>query len=245
MKSAVKSFATQEDLCLLEILWSHPDFCTIDEHGNLASPEQQERYRRLQSFVESRNWEPMVVKKDEKLGLWNQFTKETILDAIYESFSELPTQSPLDDISTACIIARRERKWGVVSSDGTNRLIVPFVYDNILRHDNGWFILESEKKLGLSTSEGESLLPCCADKIWYDAEIGFDLYMQESKIGLISPRTDAIFDYLRKSINEEGEDFIIASQKGRDYYLSAEDGHCIPIEFKDFSPMKKLRLYNL
>lgn len=189
MKSAVKPYATQEDLRLIEILCSHPDFRTMDEHGNHFGPEQQERCRRLQSFVDSRNWEPMIVEQDGKLGLWNQFTKETILEAIYESFSELPTQSPLDDISTACIIARREGKWGVVSSDGTNRLIVPFVYDNILRYDNGWFILESEKKLGLSTSEGESLLPCCADKIWYDAENCLDLYMQGSKIGIISPHS--------------------------------------------------------
>lgn len=222
MKSAVKPYATQEDLRLIEILRSHPDFRIMDEHGNLFGPEQQERCRRLQSFVDSRNWEPMIVEQDGKLGLWNQFTKEAMLDAIYESFSELPTQSPLDDISTACIIARREGKWGVVSSDGTNRLIVPFVYDNILRYDNGWFILESEKKLGLSTSEGESLLPCCADKIWYDAEIGFDLYKQGSKIGLIYPqKTEAIFDCLRKSINDAGEDYVIATQSGRDHYLSA------------------------
>lgn len=111
-----------------------------------------------------------------------------------------------------------------------------------LRYEyNGWFIIESESKLGLANEEGEILLPCCADKIWFDLEIGYDLYQQNYMIGLIKPKTEAVFGKISK---ESDSDYIIARQAGRDYYLSAADGECLPVEFSEFIDVDRLKIYS-
>lgn len=130
----------------------------------------------------------------------------------------------------------------MISGDGNNRTIIPFSYDHIIRYEiNGWFIIESEGKLGLSTAEGEILLPCCADRIWFDLDICLNLYLQNYKIGLINPKTEAVFS---KVIKEEDSDYIIARQAGREYYLSAADGECLPVEFSEFIDVDRLKIYS-
>lgn len=242
MRHSEQPYATKEDLRLVEALFRHPDFCMEDEHGNPASPEQQELCKRLQAFIESRNWEPEIIEENGKLGLWNQFSECIMAAPKYESFNELPTQRPWEDIKEEKIIAQLNGKWGVISDDGNNRTIIPFSYDHISRYKyNGWFLIESEGKLGLSTAEGEILLPCCADKIWFDLGIGLNLYQQNYKIGLINPKTEAGFD---KVCKEERSDYIIVRQAGRDYYLSASDGECIPVEFSGFIDVDRLKIYS-
>lgn len=242
MKHTQKPYATKEDLRLVEVLMFHPDFCMEDEHGNPTNPEKQELCKRLQAFIESRNWEPEIIEENGKLGLWNQFSECTMAAPKYGAFNELPKQRLREDIKEEKIIAQLNGKWGVISGDGNDQIIIPFSYDHITPYEiNGWFIIESEGKLGLSTAEGEILLPCCADKIWFDLEIGLNLYQQNYKIGLINPKTEAVFS---KVIKEEGSDYIIARQAGRDYYLSAADGECLPVEFSEFIDVDRLKIYS-
>lgn len=243
MSKSEKTYATKEDLRLVEALFRHPDFCMEDEHGNPTSPEKQELCRRLQAFIDSRNWEPKIIEENGRLGLWNQFSDCIMVAPKYESFNQLPTQRVWEDIKEEKIIAQLNGKWGVISGDGNNRTIIPFTYDQISRYEyNGWFIIESESKFGLANEEGEILLPCCADKIWFDLEIGFDLYQQNYKIGLIKPKTEAVFGKVSK---EDDSNYIIARQAGRDYYLSASDGECIPVEFSEFLSAERLKIYNM
>lgn len=243
MSKSEKTYATKEDLRLVEALFRHPDFCMEDEHGKPTSPKQQELCRRLQAFIESRNWKPEIIEENGKLGLWNQFSECIMAAPKYESFNELPAQRPWEDIKEEKVIAQLNGKWGVISGDGTDQIVIPFIYDRITRYEyNGWFIIESESKFGLANEEGEILLPCCADKIWFDLEIGFDLYQQNYKIGLIKPKTEAVFGKVSK---EDDSNYIIARQAGRDYYLSASDGECIPVEFSEFLSAERLKIYNM
>lgn len=242
MRNSEKPYATKEDLSLVEALMRHPDFCMMDEHGNPTSPEKQELCRRLQAFIESRNWEPIIIEENGKLGLWNQFSEYIMAAPKYESFNELPAQRPWEDIKEEKVIAQLNGKWGVISGDGNEQIIIPFSYDHISRYEiNGWFIIESKSKLGLSNAEGEILLPCCADRIWFDLETGLNLYQRNYKIGLISPKTEAVFDKVSK---EDDSDYFIARQAGRDYYLSAADGKCIPVEFSEFMDVTRLKIYS-
>lgn len=241
MNRMLRQYATFEDWHLVEMLWCHPDFWTIDEHGNPTNPYKQELYRRLKSFVDSLNWEPMIIEEGGKVGLFNQFANSVMLPAIYDSFSELPSQSPEVDIVNCNIIAQLDGEWGVVSSDGENRTIIPFIYDKISRYEyDGMFILDLGGKLGISTSEGKVLLDCSADKIWYDEDLGIDLYSIDTKIGLIRPKTDAIFDSVKRCV---GQNYVIASKKGQDFYISAIDGRCISVETSSFGSTKLLQIF--
>ena len=140
MRHSEQPYATKEDLRLVEALFRHPDFCMEDEHGNPASPEQQELCKRLQAFIESRNWEPEIIEENGKLGLWNQFSECIMAAPKYEYFNELPTQRPWEDIKEEKIIAQLNGKWGVISGDGNNRTIIPFCYDHFSRNKyNGGF----------------------------------------------------------------------------------------------------------
>lgn len=144
-----------------------------------------------------------------------------------------------DELRPTFLLARKGMYWGIISSDRSRRVLLPFEYDEmswfgqyILLKKNGKYGLWEQYELTDSPNEIKEkgiVLPCIADYIYYDEDLYHDIYRINGKVGLVEPHTDAIYDYF--FIDNEYELGIIGAVKdGKSGYLDKACNFCEPVQ---------------
>lgn len=240
-----KRLATREDWLLRCQLQNDPNTMVEDPFGKPAEPWQQEQAKKLCELEDNLEWRPTLVRDSNGLwGIWNQFEDKQMLPCEYDEFGPLPELTPLELYFDGPIPAQKSGKWGLVASNGTNQVLLPFEYDSI--QDKGYgFLLRRNNLYGLYYNliedSSKAVFPCIADEIWHDEPLFMELYRRNGKIGLVQPYTDAIFDKIAvgKKINKDGNYLILFELDGQNGYLTL-DGTFVPDGLEELSGMKLL-----
>lgn len=231
--SVAKKQATREDWLLKCQLLEDPNCMMEDEYGHPAEPWQQAMSRHLVKLLDSLVWKPTIVKDGNgKYGVWNQFEECWLVPCEFEDIGELPEQHPFEVAFFDPIPVKKEGKWGLISSEGKKRELLPFEYDSITVTNAG-FLLEKNHLFGLyrnchESQDTQSFLDCVADAIWLDEKLDIVLYARYEKIGLVEPHTEANFDSVGTE-REENQPRVLVSKNGEVGYLSLF-GEFIPKE---------------
>ncbi|MBE6331528.1 MAG: hypothetical protein E7070_04415 [Bacteroidales bacterium] len=233
MKVSQKKLATRKDWIRRNQLLSNPDVMMEDPYGNPAESWQLALARQLNDLRDFHVWKPMVVRGENgNFGVWDQFRERELLPCAYDDIGELPEMRSFDDNFSAPIPVKQGTRWGVVSSDGLNNVLLPFDYDAITTIEVGFLLLQAHL-WGLYRPSNGILFPCVANEIWLDETLAIIIYRKNHKLGVVYPYTDAVFDSIRQG---ETDREICFSKDGVDGYLTKK-GNFIPK--KDYSKYPK------
>lgn len=241
MNTNTLPYATHEDWLLLKKLNSDPNCCMVDIHGNAAAPWQQDLCRQAMKLRDSRKWSAIPLTENGKYGLWNQFDNRICVPPLYDAIGNMPEADFYSEhaISDPVPVSKGGR-WGMVSPDGKNTIILPFEYQEIA------YIIIYEKavkvkrygKYGLiyaPIEKEDPMFPCIADDIYFDETICRFVYLKNGKLGLIGV-TEALFDSFR--LFDDEEQSIVAVKDGQSGFLNLEgvffamDAICLPVADK-------------
>lgn len=241
MNTSTLPYATREDWALLRKLFRDPDCCMVDIHGNTAAPWQQNLCRQLMKLKDSRKWSAMPLTENGKFGLWNQFENSICVPPLYDDIEDMPEADCYSEYAiTDPVPVCKEGRWGMVSPDGKNTIIIPFEYQEIAYMKASWKAVKVKQygKYGLiyaPIEKTDPMFPCIADDIFFDETICRFVYVKNGKLGLIGV-TDALFDSFRLFDDEEGS--IVAVKNGQSGFLNLEgvffamDAICLPVADK-------------
>lgn len=217
-------YASREDWLLRNTLYNNPDCCMMDERGRPAAPWQQNLSRQLQQLEESRRWCAVPFERGGKTGLWDPIGDKVMVPALYEAVGDTP-ELPLGDTAfTDPVPVRKGRMWGMVSSDGKNRTILPFEYQEISYLDNAFnqILVRQYGKYGLISLYADLpglSFPCIADSIRFDEDIDRLVFRKDGRLGLVWV-TEALFDGFR--LFDDETESIVAVRDGRSGFLTLD-----------------------
>ena len=138
----MKKIATKEEW-MLRCQLEHNALCIMmDEHGCLSESWQQELSKGLENLIASRRWSPMLIEKDGKYGLWNQFEEKLSIPVKFDEIGDVPEISDSTDTYDYAIPVRLGEKWGAVMPYSDDKTIIPFDYDEISYNNNVSGILQ-------------------------------------------------------------------------------------------------------
>lgn len=219
----MKPIATKEDWELRNKLAHDPNCIMEDEYGELAAPWQQALCRQLENLVNSCRWVPDSLIENGKKGLFDQFTNRILVPPEYDEIEDLPELGVFDMAFDQPIPVRRGNLWGVISSDGKNKIILPFEYQEIKYVEYDCLRVKEFGKYGLiyiPCLNNRTLdFPSIADWIEFDSAIGLFLFWRNEKCGIIGI-TDSIFDSFY--LFDDEEESIVAVKEGKNGFLTKE-----------------------
>lgn len=224
MNSDKRPIATREDWLLRNTLLQSPDCCMMDEKGRPMAPWQQNLSRQLCNLYDSRRWCPLPYEKDGRQGLWNQFDDRVCIPPIYDAVGEIPGLGMSETNFSDPVPVRKGVLWGLVSSDGRNRTLLPIEFQEVRYLDGSHILVKQFGRYGLLFLPIEAYtadpdFPCIAESISYDETIDRFVFIKGGRLGLIGI-TEAVFDGF--ALFDDDEESIVAIKDGRKGFLTLE-----------------------
>lgn len=187
----------------------------------------------LNSIMGSYNWFTQLFVEDGKKGMKNA-VGDVIIPAKYEEIGYTFSQvggyfGPVP--------AKKEGKFGLVSTEGDAQEITPFVYDWLDRMD--WvpiFLFWKDESLsfGIVSFDGEELVPCVLDEIREGISGHIFYYRSGEKWGLLDVNLwvalQPVYDNIEFADMNEPVLFTLNGEQG---YVKKEDASFVPLSLKD------------
>jgi hypothetical protein len=189
-----------------------------------------------------------IVTKNGKVGVVNHQGKE-IIPLIYY----IDAYEPFEPIHAGFHFSIDNQKHGLI--DSTNKVIIPFIYDNLLEYGN-LLLGQIKGKSGFLNLKGEVVVPFIYDELSMFRN-GFALARKEEKCGVVNEKGAIIipFDYefhheMWQSFAKNG--LFILKKEGKFGAVNKLNKVIIPFQYdgiweftSDYTVMKKGRLYGI
>ncbi len=174
----------------------------IDYSGNQILPPEYDDIYTLKGLERS-----IILEKDGKYGLYNDMTKDLILDVQYSEIKALG-----DIYDDGYIVKNSENKYGLILPD--KNTVLNFNYDNItdvhdgtqylVENDDKKFVVDNTESVILELDDNEDIIEINEDEYVLLKDNKFNIINSEKKELL-----DKTYDYLEHAYG--------------DYYIAGED----------------------
>lgn len=213
-----------------------------NEMQKLAS-EESDKKRQIElgfkavRYADQFCWSDEVFEENGKRGVKDVLGK-ILVPAMYDDFPEIYC-SVFRGENEDAYPAINDGRYGLVRADGTGRPLCEFCYDKILHEmaPSIWFFVYKDGKMGYMDENGELLIPCEMDNIYYNG-LGLELCEREGKLGLLT----GYGLYVAPDYDEYKTDGSMTNplmlRRGEEWgYVDANDGHFIPMDEYDEDSM--------
>lgn len=191
----------------------------IDYSGNqILEPEYEEIYT-LKGLERS-----IIVKKDGKLGLYNDVSKDMVLNPEYISISALG-----DSYNDGYIVKNAENKFGIIGPD--KKVILDVSYDGIGKiHSDSMYVVKNENKNSVIDKNGNVVFNIDKDETISEIDGKNIIIIKNKKYGIVDEEKKEIVKIKYEDLSHGYGNYYIA-KSGNKYGIIDISGD-IKIDFK-------------
>lgn len=195
---------------------------------NLSDEENEEVVDSINDIISSYDLANYVFDDSAtgKKGVKNP-AGEVIVPACYDEFCFIGDHNAFQ---LTHMSAEKEGKWGIVTVDGTNKVLCDFIFDHLQWYPYAGLYLSCwdgiKDKFGFVTKEGKKVTPNVFDK-FYEPCNGFMLLEGDGKFGAIDTSS---YNYLLPEYDDvdcEPDEIVVFHKDGKEGYVVVETGEFI------------------
>ena len=191
----------------------------IDYSGNEILPPEYTNIYTLKGLERS-----IIVDKDGKLGLYNDVSKDMILEPVYLSITALG-----ENYNDGYIVKNEENKFGIVGPD--KKVILDISYDAVGKvHGDSIYVVKKEGKNSLVDKNGNVIFDLKKDETISEIADKNIIMMKDKKYGIVNDEKKEIVKIKYDELSHGYGNYYIA--KSGDKYGVIDVNGDIKIKFK-------------